>query len=162
MLDEGRLANPDAETNFPHTMKTVRELLGDDPLIAGAGVVKASWLAPGAHIAPHCGPHNLRLRLHLGLVVPEPINDGTMWRPRAGIRVGNATVRSWTEGIAIIFDESFEHSVYNDGSTPRLVLIVDVWHPSLTMEKRSQLLALRERWKADERSYIDGLHQAPN
>ena len=153
MLDEGRPL-PAAVANFPHTMKTVTELLGDDPLIAGAGVVKASWLAPGARIVPHCGPHNLRLRLHLGLMVPERMHDGAIWHPSAGIRVGNATVRSWEEGKAMIFDESFEHGVYNIGSTARLVLIVDVWHPALEMEKRSQLLALRERWKVDERSYI--------
>ena len=154
LLDEGRLANRNAPTNFPHTMRVVTQLLGEDPLVNAAGVVKFSWLAPGARIQAHCGPHNLRLRLHLGLVVPSPPSG-------AQIRVGNAEPREWEAGKAFVFDESFEHEVYNNGTTPRLVLIVDVWQPALEMEARRELMALRERWKLEDRSFIDGLHQAP-
>jgi aspartyl/asparaginyl beta-hydroxylase (cupin superfamily) len=70
--------------------------------------------------AGHCGPTNARLRLHLGLVVP----DG------CSIRVGDE-VRSWVEGRCLLFDDSFEHEVWNDADEERLVLIVDVWHPDL-------------------------------
>ena len=57
------------------------------------GNIKFSMLKPGTHIPPHCGPSNYRIRLHLGLFVP----DGT-W-----IRVGNSTL-AWEDGRAIVFD----------------------------------------------------------
>ena len=79
-----------------------------------------SLLAPRTHIRRHCGPTNARLRLHLGLVVP----DG------CSIRVGDE-VRTWVEGRCLLFDDSFEHEVWNDADEERLVLIVDVWHPDL-------------------------------
>ncbi|KAH8063732.1 peptide-aspartate beta-dioxygenase [Aureococcus anophagefferens] len=79
-----------------------------------------SLLAPRTHIKRHCGPTNARLRLHLGLVVP----DG------CSIRVGDE-VRTWVEGRCLLFDDSFEHEVWNDADEERLVLIVDVWHPDL-------------------------------
>jgi aspartyl/asparaginyl beta-hydroxylase (cupin superfamily) len=77
------------------------------------------------------------------------------------IRVGNSRSQ-WVEGKALIFDESFEHEVWNNATTPRLVLIIDVWQPALEMDARRKLLELRERWKRDERSFIDGLFQAPS
>ena len=84
-----------------------------------------SLLAPKTHIKRHCGPTNTRLRLHLGLVVP----DGCR------IRVGDET-RTWAEGECLLFDDSFEHEVWNDNHTEeRLVLIVDVWHPDLATDE---------------------------
>lgn len=47
-----------------------------------------------------CGPSNNRLTVHVGLVVP----------PGLSITVGGET-RGWTEGEAIVFDDSFEHEV---------------------------------------------------
>lgn len=45
--------------------------------------------------------------------------------------------RSWEEGKVFIFDDSFEHEVWHNGTEFRLVLIVDIWHPELTaMEKK--------------------------
>ena len=46
------------------------------------------------------------------------------------IRVGDE-VRTWVEGRCLLFDDSFEHEVWNDADEERLVLIVDVWHPDL-------------------------------
>lgn len=91
------------------------------------GQVKFSVMHAGTHVWPHCGPTNCRLRSHLGLIVPQ----GTY------IRVAEET-RTWEEGKLFIFDDSFEHEVWHNGTTTRLVLIVDVWHPELTeAEKRS-------------------------
>lgn len=47
--------------------------------------------------------------------------------------------RSWKEGKVLIFDDSFEHEVWHNGTNVRLVLIVDVWHPDLTEEERTNL-----------------------
>lgn len=77
------------------------------------------------------GPTNCRIRSHLGLVVP----GGT------SLRVSNTT-GTWEEGKVIIFDDSFEHEVWHTGSSYRLVLIVDLWHPELTLEERKSLTAI--------------------
>ena len=55
--------------------------------------------------------------------------------------MGNET-RRWREGEALIFDDSFEHEVWNEGSEPRLVFIFDVWHPQLNTDE-ARLGALR-------------------
>ncbi|XP_068199603.1 aspartyl/asparaginyl beta-hydroxylase-like isoform X7 [Antennarius striatus] len=93
------------------------------------GQVKFSVMQPGTHVWPHTGPTNCRLRLHLGLVVP---------RPGCRIRCTNQT-REWEEGRVLIFDDSFEHEVWQDANGYRLILIVDVWHPELTPYQRQTL-----------------------
>lgn len=92
------------------------------------GQVKFSLLSPGVHIWPHCGPTNCRIRAHLGLKIPEQVF----------IRVANET-RSWQEGKFIVFDDSFEHEVWHNGTEHRLVLIVDLWHPDLSNEQKLSL-----------------------
>lgn len=42
----------------------------------------------------------------------------------------------------MVFDDSFEHEVWHNGTSPRLVLIVDVWHPELTATERATLNAI--------------------
>lgn len=50
--------------------------------------------------------------------------------------------RSWSEGKVFIFDDSFEHEVWHNGTGIRLVLIVDVWHPELTAHEKRSLPAI--------------------
>lgn len=47
--------------------------------------------------------------------------------------------RTWEEGKAIIIDDSFDHEVWHNGSSFRLILIVDFWHPDLTARQRASL-----------------------
>jgi hypothetical protein len=37
----------------------------------------------------------------------------------------------WEEGKAFCFDDSFEHSVFHNGTHPRLVFILDILHPDM-------------------------------
>lgn len=83
-----------------------------------------SRLVPGTHLSKHCGPSNFRLRCHLALTVP----------PGVRIRVGHET-REWQPGKCLIFDDSFEHEVWHDGAEDRVVLICDLWHPEIILEK---------------------------
>lgn len=92
------------------------------------GQVKFSVMHAGTHVWPHCGPTNCRLRAHLGLKVPP----GTL------LRVGEYN-KTWEEGKFLIFDDSFEHEVWHNGTGLRLVLIVDIWHPDLTEQQRQSL-----------------------
>ena len=50
----------------------------------------------------------------------------------------------WQDGEMFIFDDSFDHEVwhFNDKDKPRMVLILDLWHPELSSEKRLTLPAI--------------------
>jgi len=85
--------------------------------IPGLLTVMFSILEPGKHLTPHRGPYNGVLRLHLGLVVPEPGSE-------LGIRVGSDIYR-WREGEAVIFDDAYEHEAWNRTPHTRVVLFVD-------------------------------------
>nr|XP_029516915.1 aspartyl/asparaginyl beta-hydroxylase-like isoform X4 [Oncorhynchus nerka] len=93
------------------------------------GQIKFSVMQPGTHVWPHTGPSNCRLRMHLGLVIPKT---------GCKIRCTNDT-RAWEEGKVLIFDDSFEHEVWQDADSYRLIFIVDVWHPELTQYQRQTL-----------------------
>lgn len=89
--------------------------------IPGLITVMFSILEPGKHLPPHRGPYNGVLRLHLGLIVPEPRED-------LGIRVENEIYR-WMDGEAVIFDDAFEHEAWNRTPHTRVVLFVDFRKP---------------------------------
>ncbi|GLV43167.1 Aspartyl beta-hydroxylase [Carabus blaptoides fortunei] len=109
----------------PETCKIIESF--PDARDCKRGQVKFSVMHPGTHVWPHCGPTNSRLRAHLGLIIPSD----------TCIRVAEE-IRYWKEGEVILFDDSFEHEVWHNGSDIRLILIIDVWHPELTdSEKRS-------------------------
>ncbi|KAE8279569.1 Aspartyl/asparaginyl beta-hydroxylase [Larimichthys crocea] len=93
------------------------------------GQIKFSVMQPGTHVWPHTGPTNCRLRMHLGLVIPKH---------GCRIRCTDQT-REWEEGKVLIFDDSFEHEVWQDADSYRLIFIVDVWHPELTAYQRQTL-----------------------
>jgi len=93
------------------------------------GLVYFSVLHPHVHVSAHCGPTNSRIRIHLGLRVPEG----------AGMRVGYET-RQWREGECLVFDDSWEHEVFNQSDFLRAVLLMDVWHPDLTDQQKAALL----------------------
>ncbi|XP_021244733.1 aspartyl/asparaginyl beta-hydroxylase isoform X3 [Numida meleagris] len=96
------------------------------------GQIKYSVMLPGTHVWPHTGPTNCRLRMHLGLVIPKE-----------GCRIRCAQEnRTWEEGKVLIFDDSFEHEVWQDAESYRLIFIVDVWHPELTAQQRRTLPAI--------------------
>lgn len=83
-----------------------------------------------SHLLPHCSVDTLRVRCHLGLEIPGD----------CAIRVGGE-VRGWSEGGTLLFDDSFEHEVWNRGDGTRAILIVDFWHPGLTAAEREALSA---------------------
>jgi beta-hydroxylase len=98
----------------PETARLLQE-------IPGMTTAMFSILAPGKRIPPHHGPYTGVLRYHLALLVPEPAEA-------CGIRVG-ADVRHWQEGRSLVFDDVFEHEVWNDTAGTRVVLFVDFKRP---------------------------------
>mgnify|MGYP001329866852 CR=1 FL=1 len=94
-----------------------------------------SLLKPGVRIPPHTGVTNARLTCHLALVVPQG----------CGFRVGPET-RQWQEGKAWVFDDTIEHEAWNEGTEPRYILIVDVWHPMLEPAEQDFVATLLDRY----------------
>lgn len=89
--------------------------------IPGLRTAFFSILEPGKRLPPHRGPYNGVLRLHLGLIVPEP-------REHCWIRVDNER-RHWAPGEVLVFDDALEHEVHNDTEGVRVVLFVDFLRP---------------------------------
>ena len=89
--------------------------------IPGLRTAMFSILEPGKRLPPHRGPYNGVLRLHLGLLIPEP-------RERTAIRVGHEH-RHWAEGRVLIFDDAYEHEAWNETGQVRVVLFVDFERP---------------------------------
>lgn len=129
LLQNGELV----EANARHCPKTI-ELLAklDQPHILGASPnAMFSLLAPRTRIPPHTGVANTRLVCHLPLIVP----------PNCGFRVGGST-REWKVGESFMFDDTIEHEAWNDSDELRVVLIADLWQPSLSVEERSAIAAV--------------------
>jgi aspartyl/asparaginyl beta-hydroxylase (cupin superfamily) len=79
-----------------------------------------SILEAGKSIPTHCGPYRGYIRYHLGLVVPE--NDPPTIRIRDQFY-------TWKEGESVLFDDSWDHEVFNKSDGDRVVLIVDIRRP---------------------------------
>lgn len=105
--------------NCERCPETVR-LLEALPGMVTAGF---SQLAAGTRILPHHGYEGysgFHLRAHLGVRVPQNADCGLMV---------SGEVRRWHEGKCVLFDDSFEHSAWNDGPGDRVVLLIDLRNP---------------------------------
>ena len=78
-------------------------------------------MSPGYHIPAHRGPTNGIVRIHLALKVPR---DSEKCR----LRVDQEIVH-WEEGKCIVFDDYYEHEVWNETDEQRVVLFFDVDRP---------------------------------
>ena len=101
-------------------------------------LVMFSMMESGTHVFPHIGPTNERLRVHIGLDIPEPYTQVAAASP-SKLRVGNEYI-SWENGKMLIFDDSFDHEVwhYNRYKKSRLVLIFDILHPYVRKSSERQ------------------------
>ena len=84
-----------------------------------------SILEPNSRIARHIGITNARVIVHFPLIVPSD----------CGFRVGGET-RTWEVGRPMIFDDMTAHEAWNNSQQKRVVLIADLWRPSLTHKER--------------------------
>lgn len=98
---------------FPGTAKSldsIQRLMTSIPF----GSAFFSTLMPNSRIKPHHGPCNLRIRCHYPLIVPTG--------GKCGMRVADEVI-SWKVGEPLIFDDCYEHEVWNDSNEPRVVLL---------------------------------------
>lgn len=119
----GGIEDPYADQICPKTkaiLKTIPDL--DDNMVC------FSKLAPHRWIPPHVGLTNAVLRVHLPLVVPGECQ----------IKVGDQT-HQWREGELVVFDDSFQHEVWNSSNSPRGVLLLNVIHPDFSPSERENI-----------------------
>lgn len=107
---------------------TTRSILEAIPFCTALGSAYFSVMGEGTTVRPHCGPTNFRVRYHLGVDVPT--TNG------AWLQVGHDLYR-WHEGHTLVFSDAYVHAVRIDaGIHRRVVLVVDAYHPELTLEER--------------------------
>ncbi|WP_395615246.1 aspartyl/asparaginyl beta-hydroxylase domain-containing protein [Sphingorhabdus sp.] len=123
---------PENAARCPVTMQALQH--APMPLIDQRSPI-ALWslLKPDTHIQPHHGLLNTRLICHIPLIVPQG----------CALRVGNET-RSWREGEALIFDDSFEHEAWNKSDATRVILLFEIWRPEISLDERAALTAIFE------------------
>jgi len=108
------LESDENASRCPETVRLLKQ-------IPGMKTAFFSILSPNKHIPAHKGPFNGVLRYHLGLIVPEP-------KENCKIRI-DKEITHWDEGDSIIFDDTYNHEVWNDTSGFRAVLFVDFVRP---------------------------------
>lgn len=101
-----------------------------------------SVLAPGSHIKAHHGVTNVRLVMHLPLVVA----------PGCCLRLVDHGDHAWREGRLVLFDDTYLHEAWNNSDRTRMVLLMDCWNPHLSPIEK---LAVKQLIEA-----ISGLHLA--
>ena len=106
-----------SERNCAFCPETVR-LLEQVPQLENAWF---SILSPGYHIPAHRGVTKGLIRCHIGLDIPAE-------REKCVMRVADKTYQ-WEEGKALVFDDTYEHEIWNDTDQPRAVLIFDFHRP---------------------------------
>ncbi|MCZ6764976.1 MAG: aspartyl/asparaginyl beta-hydroxylase domain-containing protein [Alphaproteobacteria bacterium] len=80
-----------------------------------------SILSPRYHIPPHRGVTKGIVRCHMGMKIPSE-------RELCRMRVGDEMC-VWKEGELFVFDDTYEHEVWNDTDDERVVLIFDFDRP---------------------------------
>lgn len=103
----------DADTRYPRTIAALRA-------VPGLHDAAFALLPPGTHVAARRGVTKGLITCHLGLVVPR---DGG-----ARMRVRDRIVR-WAEGETLVFDDSYEHEIWNEAVATRIVLHLRVVRP---------------------------------
>lgn len=129
--------------------------------IPGLTTAMFSILRAGKHLPAHLGVFKGVLRFHLGLKIPGSCR----------IRVEDQFA-CWEEGKGMVFDDCFEHEVWNDSDQDRVVLFVDFLRPlpeALDVENRALVEAIgqsafvrdsvinAEVWEQQVGAVVDGL-----
>ena len=106
---------PSAVSACPHTCSVLERV----PAIRSAMFVV---LPPGGRIGRHHDPLATSLRYHIGLVTPNSEKCALTLDGHA---------HPWYDGMELLFDQTFLHSVVNETDRPRVILFCDVDNPNL-------------------------------
>jgi aspartate beta-hydroxylase len=134
---------------FPNTSKVLQQLRDDHLMFEGTpfGFSFFSTLHGNASIQAHTAPMNLRLRIHLPLIVPsESENYSDEDAIPCGMRVG-PIVRPWIQDKALVFDDAYDHEVWNRTNQKRVLLLVDIWHPDIMLAEKQEIVQIFQNAK---------------
>lgn len=136
-LYQGGVANEQVIPKFPETLKALARL----PLATTNGTpseVFISVLAPHTKIPAHFGVSSAILTAHLPIEIPAG----------CGLKV-HEDIQTPEAGTLMVFDDTWEHSAWNNSDRPRVVLIFELWHPDLSEQEQeaiSRSFEAREQW----------------
>jgi len=106
-----------SQTNCALCPQTARLLEGVPGLLSAL----FSVLDPHSHIPRHTGPTKAIVTGHLGLHIPRQ-------PARCHMQVAD-TDYVWQEGRMVLFDDMYEHEVWNDTDERRVVLLLHIRRP---------------------------------
>ena len=129
-----------------------------------------SILSPGYHIPAHSGVSKGILRAHLGLIIPREAE-------KCRLRV-DTTINIWHPGKIFVFDDTYEHEVWNDTNEERVILLFDFNRPmrfwgrllngtfvnllkltAFYQEPKKNMVAFEERFEAAARRANENLEK---
>lgn len=90
--------------------------------VPGITTAMFSIIGPRKHIPPHNGFYKGVWRYHLGLIIPK---EGECYIINGGKRY------DWKEGEEVLFDDTYQHAVWNKTNETRVVLFCDVFRNDL-------------------------------
>ena len=133
LWDSASLTPLPATGLFPETMKLLmnlplfREMCSkiNEGVTLKSFIVRISLLKPGAVILPHFGLTNTRLRLQVPLEIP--CGDLFIY--------SHDQKQEWRLGEAVVLNDSYMHGVYNNTDGDRIVLLIDLPHPSASIHQ---------------------------
>lgn len=93
--------------------------------IPGLVTANISVMEAGGHIPRHWGMTKGLLTYHLALKVPQD-----RMKCRMTLEEGDTThVLAWKDGESFIFDDMFNHEVWNDTNEERYILLIQIKRP---------------------------------
>lgn len=129
--------------------------------IPGLVTANFSVLEAGGHIPRHWGMTKGMLTYHLALKVPAERE-----RCRMTIEEGDELhVLPWEEGSSFVFDDMFNHEVWNETTDDRYILLIQVKRPcrgvAVLIQNIFLFLVGRSRFVQDIRRNIDKMSASP-
>jgi aspartyl/asparaginyl beta-hydroxylase (cupin superfamily) len=106
--------HPENALSCPETTRIVERI---------PGLVSAFYSihVPGLHIPVHRGVTKGIVNCHLALKIPQEREK--CWMMLDG------TDYPWTDGKALMFDDTYEHAVWNNSNENRIILLIQVLRP---------------------------------
>ena len=108
---------------------TLRDLVQANDSIKSASL---SFLAPGKQVPTHTGPFRGITRFYMGLEVPTDWNG----QPGVTLTIDNNSYRLGN-GDALLWDDTYPHSVSNDTDRWRIALLLDVYRANMPLPLRA-------------------------
>ena len=113
-LKVGDEYSSDANKHFPALVR----LLKDIPEVCSCSI---SVLQEGVHIPIHVGYYKGIMRYMIPIIVPKDLENVFL--------CVNELKYSWTEGVGVLWDDTYPHKVYNNTNEIRVVIYMDVVRP---------------------------------